>query len=116
MMLLGSLSNGASRIPCLIGIERDRVVVVAQDDLMRFSWPVADVDLDGHKTALVLGGGLETLVFTPEMADRFRWVMTAALQEASARRPRWWRWRKGPATRGLADKLAAGAESESAAA
>ena len=114
MMLLGTLSEGDAAMACLIGIERDRLVIVAQDDLTRFSWPVTNAHLDGHKTALVIQSEHRTLLFKPDMPDRFRWIMTAALQEATTRKSPWWRLRKGPATRGLAAKLVAQSEAEAA--
>lgn len=113
MMLLGSLSAGRARMPCLIGIQRDRVFIVAQDDLTRYSWPVADVKFDMNQPALILARD-EAMIFTPDMPDRFRWVITAALEEAATRRSGWWRPRKGPSIRGLTSKLAALPSTESA--
>lgn len=115
MMLLGSLSAGRVRMPCLIGIQRDRVFIVAQDDLTRYSWPVSDVKFDANQTALILARD-EAMIFTPDMPDRFRWVMTAALEEAATRRSGWWRPRKGRSIRGLTSKLATLPPTESAAA
>ena len=108
MMLLGTLSAGISTMPCLIGIERDRVIVVAQDDLTRYSWPINAATMDISMRALIISEeGTEVYRFTPDLPDRFRWVMTAALQEASARRVPWWRLRQAPAIRGLRNKLSA---------
>lgn len=111
MKLLGTLHRGARALPCSIGIERDRVVVVAQDDLARFSWPVESASLVLPAMELA-SPGLPTYRFVPDLPDRFRWVMTAALQEAMARRRPWWRRRRGPLTRGLDGRL----ETDSAAA
>ena len=107
MMLLGRLSNGRGQMPCLIGIERHRVIVIAQDDLTRFSWPVTAATLVEGGTALSLSdqNGTETHRFTPDLPDRFRWVMTPALGEAHGRRGRWWRLRRRPQLAGLASKL-----------
>ena len=104
MMLLGTLSVGEDSLPCLIGVERDRVVVVAQDDLSRYSWPIEAFTMAGNLRTLDLGTSKTTYRFTPDLPDRFRWVMTAALQEAATRRARW-RLRRGPMDRGLADKM-----------
>ena len=106
MMLLGTLSAGEATMPCLIGIERNRVIVVAQDDLSRFSWPVDSAMMDASMRSLTLfEDGNEMYRFTPDLPDRFRWVMTAALQEATSRRDPWWRFRKAPTVRELARKL-----------
>ena len=107
MMLLGRLSNGQGQMPCLIGIERYRVIVIAQDDLTRFSWPVAAAALVDAGTALSLSDptGIETHRFTPDLPDRFRWVMTPALDGAQERPSRWWRPQRRPHLAGLAAKL-----------
>ena len=107
MMLLGRLSDGRGQMPCLIGIERHRVIVTAQDDLTRFSWPVTSAALvdGGMVLALSDPGGIETHRFTPDLPDRFRWVMTPALGEAQGRSPRWWRRRRRPQLAGLAAKF-----------
>lgn len=107
MMLLGRLSDGRGRMPCLIGIDRHRIVVIAQDDLTRFSWPVAAAALVDGGRALTLSDqhGTETHRFTPDLPDRFCWVMTPALGEAQDRPYRWWRRQRRPQLAGLAAKL-----------
>ena len=106
MKLAGSLSCGAARLPCRLGIERDRIAIVLQQDLARFWFPVSDARLDVNQTALELQAEDQLVIFTPEMPDRFRWIMTAGLQEAAARRRRWWRFRLGPANTELMQRLA----------
>lgn len=105
MMMLGTLSGHGGSLPCLIGIEGSRVIVVAQDDLSRYTWPVGFVAMDQSMRSMSLTAAEETFIFTPHLKDRFRWVMTAALQEAEGRRIPWWRRRKAPSTRGLSRKL-----------
>ena len=104
MMLLGRLAGPAGSIECLVGVDKNRVVVVAQDDLSKYSWPIDDVRMASSMRELVLGADA-TYRFTPDLPDRFRWVMTAALQEAEARPTPWWRRRKPANVRGLARKL-----------
>ncbi len=109
MMLLGTLSLGQGSLPSLVGIEGRRVIVVSQDDLSRYSWPIEAVSMDGDLRALLLDSPEGTYRFTPDLTDRFRWVMTAAMQEASSR-PSRRRWRRGLSVRGLAEKLVIEAE------
>jgi hypothetical protein len=105
MMLAGTISSKNGAVAARIGVERDRVVVVTQDDLSRFSWPAPNVELNPAKNGMLLHAGGSTFVFAAEMGDRFRWIMTAALDDAVRMRPQWWRIRKGPAIEGLVEKI-----------
>jgi len=105
MMLSGFISSDVGSLSCLIGIERKRVLVVVEDDLTRFWWPVSHVELDETKTGMRLRSEQETFAFVADMPERFRWIMPAALQDALARRSRWWRIHKTSAIGGLSDKL-----------
>lgn len=106
-MLLGTLMSDDGALTCLVGVERTRIVVVAQDDLARFSWPEEQASMDPSMRSLIISGDDQTNYrFVPDLPDRFRWVMTAALQEAHARRDPWWRRiRAGATHRGLGAKL-----------
>lgn len=106
MMLLGRLHHADASMECLVGVEKTRVVVVAQDDLSRFVWPVDDVRMDPSMRGLILSSGDLEYQFVPDLPDRFRWVMTAALQEAAAHKTPWWRRvRSAPAPRTVSAKL-----------